>query len=1717
MRSIRLRNSFHHIILRYAVWITLAPLAAAEAPRFIDVTPGNVYRADGSPLPVDLTGSGWKWKPEVGNGGVFESNPDIPGETMMVEVTGLEPNKAYEVFGFFWADGYGLDHPETRAQRAAQFGISLATLHTFDGPDQPVRGHVCAWQVTPGGTAGSSYGLKASIEEEHPLEGLGKLKLRHENARLVRARLGCLRADRAGKLPVYFADYPYRRPLGPAWIDGVAVRPLDVEGPLEEGWKKGTWLHLALRAGDSVTLERELQRGAEINLLDEEHLSPLLYAVASTDAALVKRLLDMGADPNLPTQAMTPLTAAVISSCEEIVGLLLAAGAEVPPELTPFSDSLPKSFHPGYAHPVVCAFRTGSVPILEMLLAKQPNLDMQKLMDMQRIEIKGRNPLTPPDKQALRNAIDAENWNFAAYLIDKGYADLGGYKPDGRLLVSCVAAGEPAMPVLERLLKLGIPPIDLEWRRGSVGDDHGNGRRHDGSSDIFRPVDVLSAAVWAGNVPLAKRFLPNVRYAPLEYLELLYITAAHAQNQEMAQVIKSELGNIRPLRWKPVSEAEQQETMSDEDLRVFLPRITAPPARADRQPGEYLLGVISSPNAAGPGAALTAAASTGKCWKAVDRELIEAALQESAFDKPWLKGQHQLSQLGDRLKADALAVVDEIKSDKDSLYSFELIEVATGLVFHREHLLASAFNPENDLAALLERTSRALDAAGGDSRRQAVTLLSFSTRGELPNGLALAKVLHATIQRQIDSTPGLISLTRTQSARLVEEQVLQGKNSIWGAAHLVEGSIFPADQPGMITVALRLETLGADRSSIKTDVEASGSIQDPQLVITTAWNNLFSKIHGLNGGNKPVARDNASSLPFAEQEAKRLLQEAKWLLAARTAPEKTAALIESATALGGPLDEIIHTQLDFMFRRVESLSCGKIGRPDSVESLYTGLAKLDHLPVALDLSDRMVGELPVARELLHQASYDFDFQTKELAAVKRRDNAFWLVINVLSYMRAAIYPDHLSENQRNDFIQFGKELDAFTKCYFDLLALEPSPDIGKIKLYCGDHHWILKRNPELYRGLVQGARRVNRIENILPHGIKKHVIGTQMARDILATLNGDTSRKAELFKAELRCYLGSAEDAPLLTRRFVTAALDHSRLEWYQLGNSDESAASMVPKYTPGYWLGGTQTASSKLPTLIHAPRTAPESMLKANVYLNTNYYRYGLPRPMGDRWFQIGSSEESYDRDMREAVTRKDPERLRNLFDAIHLHHLYSGHDHWPLLGKRYGGFLRQLTSPESAEPPVTTTTTLVSDFRNDTAPSPGSALWSMRDQEKPELLWVFYFSSASNSLGVNSGGWASDYSGKHDTSFRDVWLLGINCKTGKTEMKVNLYESALKTLGFARPAGKLESWDMVLDQNKNSIMMNLKVAAGRESRSRRDVNRIIVIDKADGKIRGLPEGYEIAPFTEGGTAACWVNVAGFGDDFYFIDESGHDRANSRDTKSSDKRAVSIYRVDRDLKMSPLVEHGRRPAITPFDAPDTIPHEIAVHDNRLLVFNVKQHCYFNPKENSWESIQDHHNKFGFKMVNFVQREVGRNMDPVHNIQANGVDTGWKIDFRKLKPDKLWCVHEEHGAVELDVKLDLPADFRATTTMVISERESIPQGSSSSQSVVLERPFDEYAAKYPPYLVVLNQTDDSLILGLQVGPAFHWRRPSRLGAHLPFLWKVSKKELLDRLAKAKNP
>lgn len=85
----------------------------------------------------------------------------------------------------------------------------------------------------------------------------------------------------------------------------------------------------AARNGDFETVETLLAKQADVDAYGTDGTQALLWIVRFEDAALARRLLDAGADPNLANRYdLTPLALAVQFGNLEMVELLLAAGAD---------------------------------------------------------------------------------------------------------------------------------------------------------------------------------------------------------------------------------------------------------------------------------------------------------------------------------------------------------------------------------------------------------------------------------------------------------------------------------------------------------------------------------------------------------------------------------------------------------------------------------------------------------------------------------------------------------------------------------------------------------------------------------------------------------------------------------------------------------------------------------------------------------------------------------------------------------------------------------------------------------------------------------------------------------------------------------------------------------------------------------------------------------------------------------------------------------------------------------------------------------------------------------------------------------------------------------------------------------------------------------------------------------------------------------------------
>lgn len=112
-----------------------------------------------------------------------------------------------------------------------------------------------------------------------------------------------------------------------------------------------------IRSGDHDAALAAIRTGADVNALQPDGSSPLLWAVYSIDYGLVKELLARGARPDVRNSlGATPLAEAVDLADTGMVGMLLKAGAD--PNLGNEDDETP----------LMLASRIGALAIVEQLV-----------------------------------------------------------------------------------------------------------------------------------------------------------------------------------------------------------------------------------------------------------------------------------------------------------------------------------------------------------------------------------------------------------------------------------------------------------------------------------------------------------------------------------------------------------------------------------------------------------------------------------------------------------------------------------------------------------------------------------------------------------------------------------------------------------------------------------------------------------------------------------------------------------------------------------------------------------------------------------------------------------------------------------------------------------------------------------------------------------------------------------------------------------------------------------------------------------------------------------------------------------------------------------------------------------------------------------------------------------------------------------------------------
>jgi hypothetical protein len=1721
-----------------ALLACLTSLSFADGIRFIPATPENTMLADGSPLPME--GGAWMWHQEEGNRGFFETTPGTKsdGAGMMIRATDLDPGRNYEVFGLFRVDGIPLEGMSERRHGAVRFGLSLATLQAFDGhrPDDLVARE--PWVITPGYETGKSFGYQVVMEHEEPLEGLEGLFVGSAKPRLARARLGCTMTDRNGVLPVFFAMQTGTRTVCGSAVEGIALRPAPLEEPLMSALTPSSRLHLAIRAGDVVTMQREFEAGADVNAFDEEGLTPLFHAVASGDAAMVRALLAHGAEPDCPNQSVSPLAAAAMIAEPDTVRLLLSAGATVPLQVPENHGKQAIPSDPRYLHPIVAAIRSGSLPVLKQLLKATPDFHLLKFNEgLQELEAKN------PKRRRFMFVHDAMvkmDWEMAAYLIDNGFPitrRVHDPKTDRKLLMlaDAVHAGAMAMPVVDAMLRRGVPAVDRSEKYS---------------------CDALTVATMRGNTDLVRRFLPAARDLGPDYRNWLLDNALCSENEEIISMVRSAFPEARVERGQPEVRNDAVSSLADTDQRLFLPRTTPPPA-SEKNPekGRHVLAVVAAPDAAAAGDVLAAYASRQDGWKVVDREQVEAALQENRFSKPWLDGEHRLSELGDRLHADCMIVVSSIRAGGDSISRFEVVEVTTGLEVHREHFKTSVFVDEKEIAAFLNRAAAALDAAGRFVRHRTITLLSFSTQGRLDKSLATSELLRAAVQHEVDSTPGLISLSRAQSARLIEEKALDGSGSVWGATHMLEG-VLSAEEGSRIKVSLRLETY-QDGVTTETDAEALGDATAIAETAASAWRKLLAH----PGNPVPDADPGPHDPERAMNEGRRLMREAEWLHSMNANPGIYLPLIESAIALGVPADETILLHLDGCFQSLRGALHMQAGHSMNDGTITSALQEINSIfytrsqLTSIRSSDKLAEELPAARRLLHQTSWylerlgadALDGGTNIRKSYKAyKSNEIWFAIQALCHIRARIHPSQIRQELVPDFNKFAEELDSLTQRYFMLLRTVPNPDPYRYYLQSADF-LLYRRNPALVEGLASMAgtgASLNALLHVSPYTIPDITQASdnrqfqwmesrqELARKMIRCIGENPSDTMKVAKADLECFVAGSDGRNLAVKRLVDA---FARTKWRSTPTreiagqhllSDVIISARTTSDLFGEYLGWCTLTHDRslLPSILFSSVTAPDLLARFECY----HIAFHVINQC-EAWQQ---DRESSDIDpFRKSISAYYPKELRRLERASVNNRpvnalppqtsIYNGPPQ--IRTNKSSAALLSLIEgagkiPSAAVDPARRMegepvheklqAVLLADLRIDGAP--GTLNWPLVDKADPTRLWLFSFPSTGDSIPVRMGEHQTD-GVPHEC--REPWLLSVDCDDGTVATKVNLHDAVRQAYGIDIPARTCEIWPMVMDQTMDRILTRVVWLSGLEDTWNHNNCEYgsVLIDKADGRAHPVPGNPHLKYPTLDLGMNLWgwpTGLVAIDDHFYYLDKNSAWSGVSEHMVISDRHSVFVLAPD--LSVKPLTMRGRKPEKTPFDAMDRTPIGITPHDGRLMVFHPSTIAEYDPVEDEWSIIaaSPARNPSPKDTHPVADAQFWEYLKSIHEIRVAGESTGWFAVGWQHPPGVLPFASRTKGIRNIGINASIPEDFMNNT---VGLHQIYPDGVEK----LIRTPLKNHPQFQKADMVVLAQTDTDLILGMTNGDPFEWAYPSCDNQHLPFLWKVSKKEILDLLGDGK--
>ena len=1295
-----------------------------------------------------------------------------------------------------------------------------------------------------------------------------------------------------------------------------------------------TELTRAIRLEDAPAVEAAIKSGKDINTLDGEALSPLFYAVVAGRPDWVKSLLARGAKPDVEQQRFMPLTAAATNGDAVSAKLLLAAGAKVLPDLRN---------RKGVRHPVIAAIGSGSVEVLQMLLENEPHLDLDKLFsDSEEGEWAGVSgwPAT-----VVMDAVVNRNAEMALFLIKRGcrttyQSEFGNIQDETPVLVAAVESGASFDPVVDHLIRLGQPPVRQRFAIAT-------------SMNEVPPWDALTAAVRQGNLIRAAQF-SDAKYLP-ERMDLTLAYPLHllrfaqcSGNPAMMNFIKKRLGGAKRLKQRLPDGYAEPPSENVDVTRILLPRRAKVPALKEPK-APVTVAVISSPGAENAGESLSALLPSLPGWKVVERSAVEALLREKEYQAPWGDGTKDLTGIGDRLAADTLLLVTRVGDTKPALLRIEVVDVRTGLALRRVHVSMEKFKPQEftkDIASEVVAARERFAASGGQIT--AVSVLDIASRiGSSTEG-GLASLVVLGLKEEIDNTPGAVAITRNQMQPLMEEKVVAGSESLWGAAWSLEGSVQTVTGE-RVRLTLRATNL---QDGKKVDEAVEGLPSDPRALVREAW----EKVRGAAG----ILRTTATSDPEAsKREAAGLIAEAEWLMLC-SRPGEAARVADAAFYLGADLQKVIPLRIKTHCHALPDASW--VGKktflyPEATGPLM-GLRMLGKMPEFMELAEIVKLSLVKHPEVMKD---DVGVDPGNRYAFK----SVWNALSRLVTYRLSLPEIELTPEEVQSLREFDQVLDAVEARLFamlpgttnELMALDwqsgwlREVDLSRVPRFREQLlDWIVglleRGDPKAANAGMLISRFVSLDDYYHRAGNAQPFLHTaermELANGLLSRFGKSSHSYASFWSARLKVVMARGSEKPKVIRELLTLATRMAEdgkipppdfLHDYELRAWIVSAISSREAAVPS-------SGDSILPELVHHPRPCGEFFRRPNDYFHWMQCRNDLAK--GSRsWLN------SFIDNFPKAANRRVPDQSGNVSSRKELLSLSyrESSDSKGILDLVNKVVNLPMHEAQALQKIAASQPDLASDVRNFGAHGLVPEI-RFRNEIQPAKRLALAPQDRGSRFIATPGSMAEDKSSKvvwiggatghpDDYEFRATESMHVAKPTFKSLLIRYDLESETM-MEFRPPLAAEPNW---LGTSQIAVAIGYCVLA--------DLSAVFAAPAKGEKSIGW--GKDFRPVVFSGSTAV------FGDSVYAIVEA------VGNVGSEDRVIRKLYRLTPGLSPVLLADAGRRPEQSPLDNPRYAFNRVVVQNERIVLFANLQtasgttaggraYATYDPKDGSWKA-----------------------------------------------------------------------------------------------------------------------------------------------------------------------